>query len=202
SYDVDTYDGFDSSFHRVYSGIRGRISENVTLKAGGGYLWSIDRNPDHDSLLWDVGLSHRINSRARHGIFAGQNFFTSDLFDEYTLAEYLRYEFAYSFTSRLRGDLFAQWSTHEGIEDYGGGDREIYGAGLSYFPLDYTHLRASIYDQRTHRNFTDDVQERLIIKAELDQRLWSRTSLEMFYRFEDAETFDEHLTGAEIKRHF
>lgn len=201
-YDVDSYDGFDSHFHRVYGGIRGRISENVVLTGGAGYFWSVDRDPDHDSILWDIGLVHRINSRARHGIHAGQNFFTNDLIDEYTLAEYLRYNFAYSFSSRLRGDLFAQWSTHEGVSSFGGGSQEQYGAGLSYFPWDYTHLRASIYQQRSHRDYTDDIDQRLIIKAESNHRIFSRTTLEFFYKFEDAERFDEHMSGAEIQRHF
>ncbi|MBL9151149.1 MAG: hypothetical protein JNK37_01620 [Verrucomicrobiales bacterium] len=201
-YDVDSFDGFDSHFHRVYGGIRGRISENVVMTGGAGYFWSMDRNPDHDSILWDLGLVHRINSRARHSIHGGQNFFTNDLIAEYTLAEYLRYNFAYSFSTRLRGDLFAQWSTHEGVSSFGGGSQEQYGAGVSYFPWDYTHLRASIYQQRSHRSYTDDVDQRLVIKAESNHRLWSRTTLELFYKFEDAERFDEHMTGAEIQRHF
>lgn len=211
-YDGDSTDHFDSMYHRVYVGGRGRLTENVRIDGRTGYLWSQGRDPDQDSWLWDLGLTHDISERAWHSIRGGQDYFTDDFSDESALANYLRYDFNYRFTRELYGTAFAQWSEDEILSDSSRGfkrlrvggeqDRELYGARLSFRPGRYTLVTTGAAFERTHFTETDGVLERDIYHARLSQQISSRVNLWFRYQFEDTTLFDEHLYSAGIRRYF
>lgn len=203
SYDVDTVDDFDSFFHRNYIGGRGRITENLSLDARGGLLWTTGRSPDQERWLWSVGLKHDLSERTHHSVWFGQDFFIDDFTNEVLATDYLRYQIGHRVTKKVYARAFVQLSDDEyleGREEFNG-QNQLYGANLNVRPGDYTNVLAGAAYQR--RDFHEERDwERMLYFLQVNQQIMSRTTLWFKYQFEEAELFDEHLYSTGIRKYF
>jgi hypothetical protein len=211
SYDITTND-YDTYRHTSYLGFRGRLTENIQTRFGGGYLWTTGAENDTENWLWDVSLHHRLSEGIGHGVTIGQNVFDDDLSPESVWTTYARYWINSKITHRLSAGAYAQWEESERLtitdDDHGVTEFERYsvGANLSYRPFDYTHITAWAIYQNTELQVGEREWENWLYGLNITQRLATRLTLEGYYRYEKSRQeragFDEHLLGVGIKRYF
>lgn len=202
-YDAYSADTFETSYHTAYLGARGRLSENLRLNARGGRFWSVGREPEQESWVWDVGLTHDVNERTWQRVEVGQGYFIDEFSDDSALSQYASYSVGYRVTEWAYATAYAQWSEDEFLTGRGGEwQREIYGGNLNFRLLDYTSMDAGAAYERRRSLPDQEVDEHRLYYAGLSHQLYSRTQLWFRYQFEDAESFDESLYTAGIRRYF
>ncbi len=205
SYDAYTNDYFDSTYHRLYTGGSGRLSENVTVDGKFGYLWRTGDFTNRDNWLWNIGLRHRINQRTTHGVRFGQDYFMSEFSIDSTVSSFLHYYITHDISSRLRLHGFAQWSNDEFLSGplVGGEyERELYGFRLGYDISDRMRASLGYLSEETRNTRTGDERERDLFEARLDARIGPRTTAYLLYQHDDTDFYYEDLYMAGIRRHF
>jgi len=201
-YIVDSPEELDTFHHRVYIGGRGRLTENIMLDGRVGYMWTQNRNPDRDWVVWNMGVTHDISERTRHGVRVGQDYVSDDFTGDEAVADFVRYDIGHRVSSTIYARAYAQWSDTEHLArpEYSG-EREAYGGSVSYRPGSYTDVTLGGYFERWHTT-DEDVNERLLYYARVSHRIASRTTVWFRYQFEDYETFDENVYSAGIRKYF
>jgi hypothetical protein len=201
-YLVDSADEFETFHHRFYIGGSGRLTENILIDGRVGYLWTQNREPERDSLIWNLGLTHDLSERLRHGLRVGQDYVSDDFTDDTAVADYIRYDVGYRISSTLYARAHAQWSDTEHLNrPEFSGERQMYGGSLSYRPGGYTDATVGGYYERWDTS-EENENERMLYFARISQRIASRTTLWFRYQFEDYETFDEHLYMTGVRKYF
>ena len=66
SYDIYSYDGYDSLWHRAYLDLTGRLTENITWISRVGYSFATGSRRELDQFLWQIGLDHTITKNTMH----------------------------------------------------------------------------------------------------------------------------------------
>lgn len=210
-YRVSTFDQFESFFHRLQLQFEGRITENVTASASGGYLWSSGLDPNLSSALWNVGVNHRFSQRGNHGFGMGQQLFEDPFSPEVLFTTYYRYFVNYQLAQRLNAAAYAQYSDGERIVSrdprIGVGDVNFYSVSgvLTFRPWDFTSVTGSIIYQRTEPGDVMGESERWLYRLQVMQRLASRLTLQAMYQFEDFDggiSFNEHLVSMSLRWYF
>lgn len=201
-YEVDSGDKFETFRHRFYIGGNGRLTENIRLDGRAGYMWTQNAVPDREWIIWNLGITHDITERTRHGLRVGRDYVSDDFTGDTAVAEYVRYNIGHQISETLHARAYAQWSSDEHLNrPEFTGDREMYGGSLSYRPGGYTDVTVGGYFERWDTS-EEDVNERLLYFARVSQRIASRTTLWFRYQFEDYETFDEHLYMTGVRKYF
>lgn len=203
-YDVYARDNYRSYYHTVYGGIRGRITENLSMRSRTGYLWSVNSDPERDTWLWEAGLDHNLTERTRQSVFGGQDFVTNDLTGESGVSNFINYTIQHQITERLRGSAFFQYSDDDGFDGSFSGDRELYSASLSYDVGDFSNILGTVAYERRNSDGegSGGDEEKLLYRIAFTHRLLSRTTFWAFYEFEDANLFDEHLYALGLRVYF
>jgi hypothetical protein len=202
SYDVFSNDSFESFNHRVAATLRGRVAENLALSASTGYFWTTDLNPDRQSWLWNLNLTHDLSERTVQTFGVGQDLVTNDFTPDQAWATYARYRLSHRVSTRLYGSILLQHSEAERLNDTGGSrTADLAGVKLSYRPLDYTEVFAQTAWEETQWE-GDAPQDRSIYQVGLNQRILSRLYGGLLAQYEDTDFFDERLYWLTIRRYF
>ena len=209
-YNYSGYDDFDSNYHRAYAGVTGLLSENVSLQAQGGYIWSDTKNAaaDLDSWLWSVSLQHTINRDANHYITFGQDYAESTIGDV-AVVDYVQYGLQHRIGPRISSGLFVQYGESEVVRPFTGHTSHLAAGGtLSFRPGDFTSVELRAY----YQEFEDidgtslGALDRWVYSASVVQRIFSRTYATMDYQFEDTDgtlqNYQEHLFKMGLRTYF
>lgn len=209
-YSFSGYDDFDVMFHRVYAGAVGRLTENVTLRGEGGYLWAMGDGVirDIDSWLWSLTLRHFISDSTSHSITVAQDYADS-LIGDVAVTDYVQYRLQHRIGPRIFGELFAQYGESDVVRP-AIGDTEFLatGAALTLHPGDFTRIRLRAYyqDYEDSEGKSLAAYDRWIYSATLIQQLFHRTQATMGYQFEDLNgnttNFDEHYFSLGVRTYF
>lgn len=203
TYDVRTRDEFESLQHQAWLGTKGRISENLRGTSRIGYYWDHGktgiRHPE--SLLYEGGLNHEINSSTRHSLYAGL-IYDDDIYGDDGLYNYARYTLARSFSTRLTTRAFIGLQNRQDDKDL---DRWNTGLHLTASLTDYINLTLlARYEKSTHSSMP--AWDRWVYRTGLRYRIMSRLHLGLNYQYEDMNrqnrSFTEHLFHAEITKSF
>lgn len=203
-YNLDHYNEDDRLANRIYVGMRGRLTENLSMIARAGYLWwDNNGNPGiEDGYLYSVGLYHELTRYTSHALTAGQDFYNDDLTGDSTMASYIRYAIDHTFSRSLTGVAAIQYSELEygfnetDMTSVTGSLRYALHGGLNSYLL----LRAA-YE---HRSGAFNI-DRWLGRASYTRNLFSRTRGELFYQYEEAsgdQNFNEHLFGLTLREYF
>ncbi|GEM_PF-1405553 len=205
SYDLWSDDQFDTNYQTVYAGGSGRLSQDVTMDARVGYLWSTGLPTSRESWLWNIGLNHRINSRTTHGVRFGQDYFLNDFSIDTTVSSFFQYYITHEVTERLRLHAFAQWSSDEflsGPLQGGEFERETFGARASYQISDRVSSDVGYLVEYSENSRTGAEAERSLLDANLNWLFGSYSTAYLRYQHEDTDIFYEDLYMAGARRHF
>jgi outer membrane biosynthesis protein TonB len=204
-YNLDHYNDDDTLANRIYFGIRGRINENLSLRARAGYLWwdhDSDGGGIEDGYLYSVALFHELSRYTSHSLSAGQDYYNDDLTGDRTVASYVRYAMNHTFTRSLSAVSSIQYSKQDGR--FYDGERTNITSVLRYaFCGGHNSaiaLRAA-YEHRTGK-FRGD---RWLGRASYTRRLFSRAMGEVFYQYEEASgapSYNEQLFGFTLREYF
>jgi len=203
SYDGYHFEELGSVYHHARLGGRGRLTENLSINAEGGYLWTNSQDPDQDQFTWRVGLNHDLSERTRHGISGGQYFFVNDLYPEAAVSDFISYNINHRVTENLQARLYAQWAD----EEYLGRDgvrrkRDMYGGYLNFRPGMFTNVQGGAYYQETRETDGDFTDDRWVYYGMVTQRVFSRLSIWFRYQFDESDFYDEHLYATGVRRYF
>jgi hypothetical protein len=206
-YDMYSYDGFESLWHRVEALLTGRLTENIQWSGMAGYRRTTGTYPDRDGFIWEVGLSQALTQNTRHWLYVGENFFNNELLPETLTARYARYVIDQRIDKSLSVRAFAQFSDRETIiDELAVRDRWGLGMSLIYNPLDFTTIRGTVMYESVEQGGALADADRWLYRLELQQQLAFRLTGRIFYQYEDRQgrnnDFKEHLTGLSMRRYF
>lgn len=206
-YDLFSFDGYESLWHRVEGRLTGRLTENLHWTGMAGYRRSTGTIVERDGFVWEVGLDHALTQNTRHWLYVGENFFNNEMLPETLTARYARYVIEQRFTKSLRMRGFAQFSDREtNIDNLAVRDRWGLGMSMIYNPLDFTTIRATAMYESIEQGGALADADRWLYRLELQQQLAFRLTGRIFYQYEDRQgrnnDFKEHLTGLSMRRYF
>jgi hypothetical protein len=204
-YDAYSSDNWDTVQHTAYVGGSQRIGEDVFVDGRVGYLWETGDRNGRESVLWSMGVRHRVSPRTTHGVLFGQDYFVSDFSDDSVVSNYFQYYISHRITDRLAVRGFAQWSEDEFLSGrFVGGtyETEVRGFRFNYKVSETVSADFGYrYEQRRNTK-TGNEREIRVYDANLNAQLDLRTNGYLRYQFEDADIYDEDLYVAGIRRSF
>ncbi|MBU6301521.1 MAG: hypothetical protein KGS60_08210 [Verrucomicrobia bacterium] len=203
SYDVFSNDTFESLYHMTNAGLRGKLSENLSLSTSAGYLWTTDLPADRESLLWRAVLSHDLSERTVQSVGIGRNFFANDFSDEFAVASLLNYRISHRVSNRIYGSTFLSHTKAEPLGNVGDQvTSDTAGVRMSFRPLDYTEVFATTAWQHSEHTPQTLEMNRSIYQVGVNQRILSRLTAGLLAQYEEADFFDEYLYRLTIRRYF
>lgn len=193
----------DTVHNRIYLGIKGRITENLSLQARAGYLWrDNNRGGFEDGYLYSVALFHELSRYTSQSLSAGQEYFNDDLTGDTSVASYIRYTINHTFTRSLVGRAYVQYSDQKGI--FFDGERTNVTGILRYNLFDGHRSGIVLRGAYEHRKGTQN-GDRWLGRLSYTQSLFTRTSAEIFYQYEEASvnpSFNEQVFGLTVRQYF
>lgn len=209
SYDMFSFDGFESLLHRFLLGLTGRLTENINWGGSVGYLFNTGSSNDSGRFLWNMNLTHNLTERTTHSLSVGEMFFTNDVVNEALTSRYISYRVTHSFARNLQFSMFAQVSDRENAVNGRVNTPDAYeraggGATLSYKPLDFTSMSASILHDTSLK--PQDLYSRWVSRVALSQQLSMRLTGSLIYQYEENSNrqggFTEHMIQLGLRRYF
>lgn len=209
SYDMWSFDGFESLYHQFLIGLTGRITENIDWAANVGYMFNTGASTDQGRFLWNMSFNHNVTARTRHWLSFGEMFFANDVASEAITSRYLAYGVTHNFARNLHFSVFGQISDRENAlqgQRIGFDATEQFGCGgrLTYQPLDFTAISASIMHQESLKPV--DQYDRWVTRLQITQQLGVRLTGSLIYQYEEsngrAAAFTEHMVQLGLRRYF
>ncbi|QTN32017.1 hypothetical protein HZ994_06630 [Akkermansiaceae bacterium] len=197
------YQNNNSAVHqRFYLSLNGRITENLSAQARVGYFWQNGVGGIDDSYLYSLALLHELSRYTSHSLSAGKEYFNYELTGESTVASYIRYSLNHTFTRSLSGAAWVQYSEQDGR--FFDGERTNVTGILRYalFGGDSSALVLRGAYENRHGSQNGD---RWLGRLSYTQMLYSRTTAELFYQYEESTvfpSFNEQLFGLTIRQYF
>lgn len=210
SYNAYTMNKFRSIYHQIGMDLNGRITENINWNGYLGYLFNSGSGTKQNTFLWKFGLSQNISSKTNHNITIGESFFVNDYSNDALTARYAQYAINHSFTRQLRAGLFAQISDRQSYvststnstipsASSAGG-----GATLTYQPLDFTSITASIIHSESLK--PANIYDQWITRLGVTQQLSMRMTGTLMYQYQEnnglQNHFTEHMIMVGLRRYF
>lgn len=192
----------DSVDHRLYLTFKGRLAENLSLIARGGYYWNDGNSSNGDGYLYSIALNHELSRYTSHSLSFGRDYFSNDLTGQSLIATYTRYNINHTFSRALDGAASIQYSEDDSEEF--DGERTNVSASLRYSFLNGYNSGILLNGAYEHRNGTLD-GDRWLGRLTYTQSLFTRTTGELFYQYEESsgdDDFNEQLFGCTIRRYF
>lgn len=206
-YYLDHYEyptnGDSTVTNRFYLTIRGRITENLLLKARAGYMWANGSRNYDDGYLYSLELHHELSRYTTQSIAGGRDYHSYDLTGDSSVSDYVRYSINHAFSKEFTGTAWVQYSDDEGRSFEG--ERTNVTAMLRYALLNGNSSAISLRGAYEHRTGSRGRQDRWLGRLSYSQNLFSRTSGEIFYQYEEASgwrRFNEHLFGTTVRKYF
>ena len=203
TYDVGTRDEFETFQQQAWLGAKGRFTENLRGTTRAGYYWDSGTpgSRNRESILYEGGLTHEINSSTRHSLYSGL-IYDDDIYGDDGLYNYTRYTLSHSFSPRLTTRAFCGIQNRQDDQDL---DRWNMGLHISANITDYINLTLlARYENTTHSSMSD--WDRWVYRTGLRYRLMSRLHLEINYQYEDLNRqnagFSEHFFYAGLTKSF
>ncbi|MFP6873983.1 MAG: hypothetical protein VCA55_10805 [Verrucomicrobiales bacterium] len=203
SYNLTTRDRFDSLLHQAWLGTTGRFTENIRVNTRLGHHWNsgASKSGTNDTILYEGGVIHEINSSTRQSLYAGL-VYDDDVYGDDGLYKYTRYTLNHTITPRIAARLFIGAQNRHDDEDL---TRWNTGLHLSANITDYMNIRLlARYENTKHSSIP--VSDRWIYRAGMHYRIMSRLHLELNYQYEDFHRsdggFHEHFFYAALTRTF
>ncbi|MBE7497039.1 MAG: hypothetical protein HS117_19025 [Verrucomicrobiaceae bacterium] len=209
SYDMWSFDGFESLFHQFMVGLTGRLTENINWASNVGYLFGTGGANSQGRFLWNMSLQHNITARTNHWLSFGEMFFANDVADEAITTRYLGYGLTHNFARNLHFSIFGQISDREDVlhgrrGGFDASERAGGGAILTYKPLDFTAISASIMHDTSLK--PTDLYTRWLSRIQITQQLSMRLTGTLMYQYEEssgrAAGFTEHMVQLGLRRYF
>jgi len=209
SYDLWSFDGYESLWHQFMLQFTGRLTENINWIGSTGYLFGTGNSTNTGRYLWNMQFAHTLTARTNHTLSFGENFFTNDIADDALTSRYISYGINHHFARNLSLSLFAQVSDREnhiagGNRAGNTSERAGGGATLTYQPLDFTSITASVLHDRSLQPV--DLYDRWVSRISINQQLSLRLTGHVFYMYEESNgrqrPFTEHAIGASLRRFF
>lgn len=212
SYDLYSFDGYDTFYHRWMASFSGRLTETIQWAGNVGYLLTTERPGGR--LIWDATLKHMITARTYHSLSFGESFFVNDVTNDALTTRFLNYTVSHSFARNVQLQAFGQVSDRESTINQRTSNAayntttEIFtgGATLVYQPLDFTSIRLGYMMQSTLRGPNDF--DRWLARIQVVQQLSMRLTAQLSYHYEDFHSatsqndFTEHMVQIGIRRYF
>lgn len=194
SYRMLHRDDPDRFFHRVLGGIRGPITDLLSLHAAAGHSWVT--SSDSGGFIWRVGLFHRPGPYTRQSIIYNRG--TSDFLDE------VRESLDYRFHKILGPDLTATaYAGYHWVEDIDGlnPDRTEFRTGLRLHYIISPKSSLSVIGQYAAIDYDDGLggTENWRVRGEYRHRFLDRLTARLIYQHEHqssdrrAQSFYENL---------
>jgi hypothetical protein len=211
SYDLLSFDGYKSLWHRFFLQLTGRLSENVMWQSHLGTAFTsgvVSRNAT--PLLWDVRLDHTLTVNTTHWLMFGENIYDNDTVNQSLLSRFISYGVDQRLGRRVHATAFVQFADSESsLNNVNiGQNNERLSAGLTmrYAPLDFTYFVATaMYERRGQKSPSND-SDRWLYRLEATQQLGMRLTASLYYQYEDYENastpFTEHALGLSLRRYF
>ncbi len=206
-YNVISNDSFDSLAHRFFIDGRGRLTENLTLRSGAGYLVTDGYKADQSRFLWRTALDHQINSRMYQQFWLGSNFLESEFSDDLAVSRNAGYSFLTDLTSRLSGQYLMAFGDTEALDGVFTGQTQDYRLQFDYRLWSYTRLLFGSAYHVVDRDRQDslpapDPYHRWIHYVRLNQQIAARTTWWLGYQLEESSLVQENLYQSGIRRYF
>lgn len=208
TYDLFSYDGFESLWHRVMANLTGRLTENITWRGMAGYRYTTGTMRETDGFIWEAALDHVLARNTWHSISVGENFHDDEFLPETLTSRYARYTIIQRFSKTFYARAFGQFANNETIMDGSEQrDRWSLGGSLIYNPLDFTSLIGTvIYDSIDQIGSASGDADRWLYRMEVQQQLGFRLTGRIFYQYEDRQavnnSYTEHMAGMSVRRFF
>ena len=210
SYDVSSFDGFQTLYHNASLWLTGRITENISGGGSIGYLTTTGTGTRSvDSILWNINLDHNITARTNHSLSFGEGFFMDDVINQALTSRYLSYRLTHHFARNLSFMLFAQISDQETPivgrrSGFDASERAGGGATITYRPLDFTSMSASIMHETSLKPAHE--YSHWLTVFQLVQQLNMRLTGTIGYQYEESYFqgggFTEHMIQVGLRRYF
>jgi len=207
SYDVYSYDGYDSLWHRAYLDLTGRLTENLNWISRVGYALTSGSRDELDKFLWQIGLDHTITKNTMHWIRLGEGIFDNEVTAESMTSRFVSWGLDQRLGSRLFFRTFVQFGDSETIIPTME-VRERFGAGMTirYQPLDFTQISATVLYENIDQAAPSTDRDRWLYRTDISQQLGVRLTGHLFYQYEDYASdpgaFQEHVLGMTIRRYY
>ncbi len=203
TYDLRTRDDFESFQHKAWLGTKGRLTENLRSTTRIGYYWdsATAGTRKRESILYEGGLIHELNSSTRHSLYSGL-IYDDDVYGDDGLYNYSRYTLSHSFTPRFKTRAFVGIQNRQDDKDL---ERWNAGLHITTHVTDYVNLNLlARYESATHSSLPH--WDRWVYRSGLRYRLMSRVHLDINYQYEDFnrsdQSFCEHFFFAGITKSF
>lgn len=211
SYDMFSFDGFETLYHQFMLGLTGRLTENINWAGNAGYLFSTGGSNQTGRFLWNMNLTHNLSARTRHTLSFGEAFFANDVVNEALISRYMNYGVHHDFARNLQLSIFAQVSDRENVISGAGRvnnvsatERAGGGATLTYQPLDFTSISASILHDTSLK--PSNLYSRWVSRVSVSQQLMMRMIGTLTYQYEESggpqASFTEHVIQFGLRRYF
>lgn len=207
-YDMFSYDGFESLWHRIEAQLTGRLTENLSWRGMAGYRYTTGTQRETDGFVWEAALDHQLTQSTWHSIAVGENFHDNEFMPETLTSRYARYTLLQRVNKSLFARLFGQFANNETVMD-GWEERDRWSVGMSlvYNPLDFTSIIGTVlYDSADQIGSDFGDADRWLYRMEIQQQLGFRLTGRIFYQYEDRQSqnngFSEHMTGMSVRRFF
>ena len=185
SYDGYIYDNYRAAFHQLFLGASMPFTRSLQAYGRVGWAWySGDQGHGFDdgNLVWDVGLSHRINAQWNEDLVVGNSYRLSPI-AEYSHGQYATYDIAYqSLYHSIYAGGSATWAHIEPMGDYS----SIYTIYVGERFSDRTSVRGTMIYAPT--DFTSGTRTVWLYRAELDHLLTPTLSMKLMYQLTDYHT--------------
>jgi len=204
-----SFDALKSLLHRFLLGLTGGLTEHINWGGSVGYLFNTGSSNDSGRFLWNMNLTHNLTERTTHSLSVGEMFFTNDVVNEALTSRYISYRVTHSFARNLQFSMFAQVSDRENAVNGRVNTPDAYeraggGATLSYKPLDFTSMSASILHDTSLK--PQDLYSRWVSRVALSQQLSMRLTGSLIYQYEENSNrqggFTEHMIQLGLRRYF
>lgn len=214
TYDVFTSDKFKSFRHIFALTLTGRITENIDWGASAGYGFATGATKNWGKFLWSMRLAQALTARTQHSLSFGENFFLNDYSNDSLSARFAGYQLSHGFARNFTMSLIAQISDRESYASTGGTTSGIStsraggGIRMSYQPLDFTSINASVYHDESLKPV--GLYDRWISRISIDQQLSMRLTGTLFYQYLESNgsggsglsKSSEHAVGFTLRRYF
>ncbi|MBB5035921.1 hypothetical protein [Prosthecobacter dejongeii] len=208
SYEYISNDGYRSLIHLLEMQLTGRLTENVNWLGSAGYAFRTGDTPEANDFIWRFELDHTITRSTRHMLSLGEGYQYNEFQSDTRTSRYVRYAVDQRITSKFNVDAFVQYAENEASVNDRFPVRDRFGAGmnLSYYPLDFTAIRALAMYEQSDQSSTSDDSARWLYRVEVNQQLSHRLTGNVFYQYEemnsDVSPFTEHFFGVSMRRYF
>lgn len=209
SYDLYSFDGFESLYHRFQIGLTGRLTENIHWAGNAGYFFNTGGSNQSGRFTWNMNLTQNLTARTSHSLSFGESFFANDVVNEALTSRFVNYRVSYHFARNLQLSLFAQVSDRENaivrrVNTPDATERAGGGATLTYQPLDFTAINASILHDVSLK--PHEVSDRWVTRLSITQQLSMRLTGTLMYQYEESNgrnsSFTEHMIQCGLRRYF